>query len=229
MGKFNVAAWLGCSFATLVGLAALGSSPASAVSSVVMGPSGICPTTLGHTAVGSAGVGNATDCNLVITFNADGSIATTAGPQSTFESVEDALIGVVNNSGHTIFSFNLDGGTSEIMGFDGDGIDLYTFSSVGVQGNITPTAGNPDGTGYGGFNAYFTNISGGAGCIFLDCSGTVNFLNGIASGSHDFFSLEEPASLNLTVRNVPEPLTLSLFSAGLIGAAALRRKAKKKA
>src|SRR6478736_3055796 len=117
MGKFNVSAWVGCSFAALVGLAALGSSPASAV---VMGPSGICPTTLGHTAVGSAGVGNAADCNLVITFNADGSIVTTAGPQSTFESVEDALIGVVNNSGHTIFSFNLDGGTSEIMGSDGD-------------------------------------------------------------------------------------------------------------
>ena len=107
MGKFNVAAWLGCSFATLVGLAALGSSPASAA--LVYGPSGVCPTTIGHPPFGGGNTGTATDCNLFITFNADGSITTTAGPENTFDGVEDALIGVINNTSHTISSFALDG------------------------------------------------------------------------------------------------------------------------
>jgi len=121
---------------------------------------------------------------------------------------------VINNTSHTISSFALDGGAQPIFGFDNDGINGYA--------NGGPIVNNAqDGTGYGGLNAYFTNIVGN--------TGVVNFITPIAAGSHDFFSLEEPASLNLTVRNVPEPLTLSLFSAGLIGAAALRRKAKKKA
>jgi hypothetical protein len=209
MDKFKSDAWVGCSFAALVGFCCLASTPASAAS-------GVCPTTVGHAAFGGGGVGNATDCNLFITFNANGSITTTAGPETTFDSIEDSLIGVINNTGSPIKSFVLNGGAVGIFGFDGDGIDGYANG-----GPIVPAIGNPDTTGYGGLDAWFTGIVGNVG--------TVNFLGaGIAAGGHDYFSLEEPASLNLTV-NVPEPVTLSLFSAGLVGVAALRRRAKKKA
>src|SRR4051812_39272836 len=76
---------------------------------------GVCPDVTG------AG-GTATDCNLLIIFNADGSITTEVGSQTTYDGVEDALIGVVNNTGHTISSFNISAsGGIPIFGFDGDG------------------------------------------------------------------------------------------------------------
>lgn len=222
MGRFGRIA-AGCAVATMMGVMA--ASPASAA--LVYGASGICPATqvgsTQHSAVGTAGLGNATDCNLVITFNANGSI-TTSGPGGTFESIEDALIGVVNNTGHAITGFHLSNPGQVIMGFDGDGIDLYTFDdspSLHEQ-NIGPAGTNPDTTGYGGFNAWFTNIA-----VTLD-SGDVMFANGgIMAGHTDFFSLELPASLNLVVTNTPEPASLALVGAGLAGLAMRRRRAKK--
>lgn len=174
----------------------------------------VCPGTVGATVSGLAG--NATDCNLFITFNADGSINTTAGPQTTYDGVEDALIGVVNNSGHTLTSISLNGGTNDIFGFDGDGIDLYEAI---LQGSSPQVSGNPDNSGYGGPLGYFTNISGNLG--------TVNFFNGVMNGQTTYFSLEEPASLNLQVsNNVPEPPVLAMFGLGLLGLGLLARRRK---
>jgi hypothetical protein len=185
------------------GLAAM-AMPANALT---MGPSGVCPTTAGHGAFGSGGPGNATDCNLFIDFMANGSISTTAGPQTTFDSIEDSLIGVYNHTGSAIFSFNLAG--LGIGGFDGDGIDGYANG-----GPIVSVAG--DTTGYGGVNAFFTNNLGN--------SLTVNFVNGIAAGGHDFFSLEEPASLSLVVTPAPEPVSMAILGTGLLGLGLVRRR-----
>ena len=196
-------------FLALAGL--LFVAPAEAV--LTMGPSGICPQTIGHAAVGTAGVGNATDCNLFITFNADGSITTTPGPQATYESIEDALIGVTNNTGTAITAFHLSG--TGIGGFDGDGINVYT-NGGNIPNNVNDT------TGYGGLQAWFTNNTGND----LD----VNFIGGIpANGGTAFFSLEEPALLNLVVNNnVPEPASLGVIGLGTLALGVSRRRRAKR-
>jgi hypothetical protein len=175
---------------------------------------GVCP------AVGQASAG----CDLVITFNADGSITTTAGASAglaggTYDGTEDTLIGVVNNSGNVITSFNLSS-TQDIFGFDGDGIDGYNSDGV------TKLTGNPDTSGYGGPDAYFTNITSNDGVN----TGTVNFMNGIAAtNGTDYFSLEEAISVDQApnVTPAPEPATMAILGVGMLGAGVARRYRRK--
>jgi hypothetical protein len=177
---------------------------------------GVCP------AVGEATAG----CDLVITFNADGSITTTAGASAgiaggTYDGTEDTLIGVVNNTANVITSFNLSS-TQDIFGFDGDGIDTYNSVAQSNGSTTYPATGNnPDTTGYGGPDGYFTNISAD------DTSGTVNFANGgiAANGGTDYFSLEEAISLDQapTVTAAPEPATMAILGVGMLGAGIARR------
>jgi hypothetical protein len=156
--------------------------------------------------------------NLVVQFNADGSIVTFAptGATANYDGSEDALIGVINLTSHVITSFNISG--SFIFGFDGDGIDTYN----GNTSTFTINPSNPDTTTYGGPDGYFTGINGALS------SGTVNFVGGIAAGGgSDFFSLEEPISLSappIITTNTPEPASLALIAIGLLGFGAARRR-----
>ena len=167
-------------------------------------PTGPCPASI-----------NAA-CDLVITFNADGSVVTSGTGGSSIGG-EDAVIGVVNNSGATVSSFAVNGQGSDIFGFDADGIDFYT--------GIGPVAGNPDTTTYGGPDGYFTGITTDSAGNEI---GTVNFVGGIASGSTDYFSLEEAINISApptitpptpptTPTGVPEPTSLAVLSASLLG------------
>ncbi len=105
---------------------------------------GVCPSDVGHVGEGGGGVGNASDCNLLISFNANGSISTSSGPQTTYDSIDDSYEGIANNSGGTIFSFNITctAGT-DCFAFDGDGIDLYSGTH---SATVAPNAqDNSDG------------------------------------------------------------------------------------
>jgi len=92
--------------------------------------------------------------------------------QGPYDGIDDTLVGVINSSNLPITSLVLTSGNN-IFAFDGDGVDTY-----GAPGNAM------DSTGYGGPNAYFTNISADA------TTGTVNFITPIPPGKTAYFSLE---------------------------------------
>lgn len=106
-------------------------------------------------------VGNDTDCGILITVTDKGAKVTITG-QGPFDGIEDTLVGVVNNSKLPVVRLGLKG-KRPIFDFDGDGLVAF-----GIPGNAQ------DSTGYGGPNAFFTDINGSR------TAGTVNFIVPIA-------------------------------------------------
>jgi hypothetical protein len=117
-------------------------------------------------------VGQANGCDTIITITDTGAAIAFTG-QGPYDGNDDTIIGVTNNSSVAITTLGLQSELG-IFAFDGDGL-----TSFGI-------AGNPqDDTGYGGPNAYFTDISSDF------TSGIVHFIVPIPpNGGVGYFGLE---------------------------------------
>ncbi len=174
--------------------------------------------TVSGTYSGNLGGQDNQGCNVLITFNADGSITTT-NPNSapSYDSGgDDNLVGIINNTGHAISSLFLSNPSVNIFGFESDGVcggPGFTFDPSG------PNCGAPtDPSGYAPQGVTFAPVDA--------FSGTVNFAPGIAAnGGTAFFSLEGPVSKSLTVGpSVPEPASVFLFGSALLATVLVVRK-----
>lgn len=197
-----------------VGLAAA-AMPASAEPS--LSSDGVCP------AVGLATEG----CNLYISFNVDGSIQTSPGSSpGSYDAAGDTLIGVINNTAYPISSFNVSS-NGDIFDFTVNGIDGF-----GGDG-VTATGDNPDRTGYGGPDVYFTAITGSASDE--PEAGTVNFANGgLQPDETDYFALVGDVSFSAAPTlnpyepdSLPEPATLTILGVGMLASGVARRFRRK--
>lgn len=150
-------------------------------------------------------VGNNTGCAVLITINANGmSTVNLDATQGPYDTSDDTLIGVLNNSASTVGSLPISG--NDIFGFEGDGM---CSPGYGAAGNCKLGLRTPDPYGYTGDFVTFsiTNLNGGV----------VNFVGGLAPGASTYFSLEEPPTVNIVVgppgpSGVPEPATAGLLA-----------------
>ena len=137
-------------------------------------------------------------CTILITLNADGSIATTfPNPAPSYDGgLDDNLIGVVNNTSKTITALQLTSATVPIFGLEDDGVcglPGWVFSPLGPNPNCA-IATDPHGYGPAGINYTIFNAN----------SGIVNFGNGgIAPGGNAFFSLEGGNLTKIVVVVIP--------------------------
>lgn len=164
-------------------------------------------------------IGASASCAVLFTFTPGGGVNTSIdsaiGP---YDSADDVLVGVQNNSGQAVYSLNLvgHGNGGGIFAFEYDGLQTYLPSST------TSSWQYPSGysvTGYEGPNTWFSNI-GNSGSGYSSDKGTVNFLQGLEAGSSAYFSLESsPNGIQITPSNpgaaVPEPGSLGMLALGL--------------
>jgi PEP-CTERM motif len=175
----------------------------------------------------------ASDCNVLATINANGTVTITM-PQSTpYDGSDDNYIGILNNFSQTLNNFSITGPATPhyggiFGGMDGDGIcDTARFGTASLCTPPGTTTGPGVASAPGPLNYAPTGVTLDA---LTKNSGTVSFAGGLAPGQLGVFSLEEPASLGINiVIPTPEPATLSLLGAGLAGLGFVRRRRRKAA
>ena len=152
--------------------------------------------------------------------------------------------GFLNTGGpHTPFAFNLAGAGALSINFTTPVAGAYAFGTFSLNtagGSNTPfgafTVAIDDSAGNGSGKAYYGDllftltrvgglstddfIANGAGAYF-----SADLTNGTNTGAQAWTTRNTPTT-RITVTEVPEPLTLSLFGAGVAGVAAMRRRRK---
>jgi hypothetical protein len=141
-----------------------------------------------------------------------------------FDGSDDALIGVINNSGSTFtgpVTLTGSGNGGGIFQFDGDGI--CTFTSTNSVSLSYCTAAQKSGIDPGDYQGPLNTFTG------INASGTAGtvVITGLAAGATTFFSLEgSPASINVVVGGAPEPGTILLLACGMGALGLLRARNK---
>jgi hypothetical protein len=131
------------------------------------------------------------NCNLVINFNANGSVSTVVptGATTNYDGTEDELIGVFNNSGHSISSFNISA-PGIFSGMDNDGIDTLT-GQTNLAAGLSSAVFSP-GQGVDAYATRFvkpSNSSAGSGSSRPRCNARPSCVP-IRSISRDFIYSE---------------------------------------
>jgi N-acetylmuramoyl-L-alanine amidase len=105
-------------------------------------------------------VGQSPSCAALITINPDGSLKIQVDPSvPPYDGVEDSLVGVINNSGASVFGIKLTG--QNIFGLDGDGAFGGNYEGPGTSFSVQDANNgivnftNSNGLGNGKF-AYFS-------------------------------------------------------------------------
>jgi hypothetical protein len=166
----------------------------------------------------------------------------TANSVQVLVDLKTVTYGFMNSGGpHTPFAFNLTGSGTLSIDFTTPDDGIYSkgaFSLNTAGGGATPFGvygiAIDDSAGNGSVNAYYGDLlftltrTGGLSTDDFVANSlgyyfAADLTDGRSTGSQAW-KLRDPST---PPTNVPEPLTLSLVGAGLIGTAALRRKSKK--
>ncbi|MGO9902372.1 MAG: hypothetical protein ACLP0J_22400 [Solirubrobacteraceae bacterium] len=175
-------------------------------------------------------------CQFLIVVSSSGTTILQDTNQGPYETSDDALIGIENNSADPISAIPLSTPGSDLFGFDGDGIcdpgeppiPVHCVPAPGspagttCNGSLTPPCsfpappgepagytepGAPTGSTQNGYEGPSTWYSN----VTPDqTTGQVNFSPALQPGQSTFFSLEEPPSLAaLAVGSTPQGATFS--------------------
>ena len=191
MNRFRRVAVLVLSCALVAG----GATLVGAAASSGVGATAVCPS-----------VGGGSGCAYVLTVNPNGSVSIAAGADTasfdggTRGEGDDVVVGVVNNSNAVVSSMALTG-SSNVFGFDSDGICTLTFTSPvsssycqknGPNGGPSYTTSRGRTTGinpydYQGPDNTFSKISTSGRTAG---AGTINFTTALLPQGTTFLSLE---------------------------------------